>query len=134
MVCSGCFAGGTKPATEVGAKRQVFFVSVGGFDTHNGLAAVHPGPLTSVADAMSAFYAATVELAVANQVTSFTASDFGRRLTTNDGSDHGWGSMHFMIGGAVSGGRFYGTPPVVANDGPDDGGQGRLLPTTSVDQ
>ena len=121
-------------ATEVGAKRQVFFVSLGGFDTHDGLATIHPGLLTSVADAMGAFYNATVELGVANQVTSFTASDFGRTLTGNDGSDHGWGSMHFMLGGAVGGGRFYGSAPVVANDGPDDVGQGRLLPSTSVDQ
>ena len=121
-------------ADAVGAKRQVFFVSMGGFDTHDGLATVHPGLLSGVAEALSAFYAATVELGVASQVTTFTASDFGRTLTANDGSDHGWGSMHFMLGGAVKGGRYYGTPPEVANDGADDVGQGRLLPSTSVDQ
>ncbi|MDQ6684871.1 MAG: DUF1501 domain-containing protein, partial [Pseudomonadota bacterium] len=78
-------------------KRQVFFVSTGGFDTHDGLAAVHPGLLTTISSAMSAFYQATVELGVANQVTTFTASDFGRTMTADDGSDHGWGSMHFML-------------------------------------
>ena len=121
-------------SSEVGAKRQVFFVSLGGFDNHDGLASIHPGLLTSLAEAMSAFYAATVELGVADKVTTFTASDFGRTLTGNDGSDHGWGSMHFMLGGAVAGGRFYGSAPLVANNGDDDVGQGRLLPSTSVDQ
>jgi uncharacterized protein (DUF1501 family) len=122
-------------APALGVKRQVFFVSLGGFDTHDGLLTTHPKLLTSVADAMSAFYSATVELGVADKVTAFTASDFGRTLSgNNDGSDHGWGSMHFMLGGAVKGKAFYGTAPVVASDGPDDVGQGRLLPTTAVDQ
>lgn len=122
-------------ANALGAKRQVFFVSMGGFDTHDGLTTVHPDLLTTVANALSAFQAATKELGVANQVTTFTASDFGRTLSgNNDGSDHGWGSMHFIMGGAVNGRRFFGTPPVVADNGPDDVGQGRLLPTTSVDQ
>jgi uncharacterized protein (DUF1501 family) len=122
-------------ADALGAKRQVFFVSLGGFDTHDGLLTVHPTLLKTVADALSAFYSATVELGVAGQVTTFTASDFGRTLSgNNDGSDHGWGSMHFALGGAVQGQRYYGTPPAVASNGPDDVGQGRLLPTTSVDQ
>ena len=121
-------------ADSTATKRQVFFVSLGGFDTHDALATTHPGLLSTVAEAMDAFYLATVELGVASQVTAFTASDFGRTLTAGDGSDHGWGSMHFMLGGAVAGGRFYGKAPVVANNGPDDVGQGRLLPSTSVDQ
>ncbi len=121
-------------ASTTSTKRQVFFVSIGGFDTHSSLNAVHPGLLTAVADAMNAFYNATVELGVAGQVTAFTASDFGRTATGSDGSDHGWGSMHFVLGGAVHGGRFYGTAPVVGNDLADDVGQGRLLPSTSVDQ
>jgi len=121
--------------SSLGAKRQVFFVSISGFDTHDSLLAVHPGLMKSVGDAMGAFYQATVELGVANQVTSFTASDFGRTLVSNnDGSDHGWGSMHFVLGGAVKGQSFVGTPPVIANNGPDDVGQGRLLPSLAVDQ
>jgi uncharacterized protein (DUF1501 family) len=117
------------------AKRQVFFVSLGGFDTHDGLLTTHPALLSTVAAALAAFQSALAELGVADRVTTFTASDFGRTLSGNsDGSDHGWGSMHFALGGAVQGRRFYGTAPVIANNGPDDVGQGRLLPTTSVDQ
>ncbi|WP_298194332.1 DUF1501 domain-containing protein [Novosphingobium sp.] len=120
---------------QLGAKRQVFFVSTGRFDTHDGLATLHPTLLTNLADALRAFYDTTVELGVANQVTTFTASDFGRALTANnDGTDHGWGSMQFVLGGAVKGGRYYGRNPVFANGGPDDIGQGRLIPTMSVDQ
>lgn len=122
-------------AQALGVKRQVFFVALNGFDTHDNLATVHPQLLTSVSTALSSFYNATVELGMSSAITTFTASDFGRTLTVNnDGSDHGWGSMHFMLGGAVKGQRFYGIPPAVASNGPDDVGQGRLLPTTSVDQ
>ena len=90
---------------------------------------------------MTAFYNCTVELGVANQVTAFTASDFGRTLASNgDGSDHGWGSHHLVVGGAVNGKAFYGTPPPVsvgdtaAAEDQWHVGQGRLLPSTSVDQ
>jgi uncharacterized protein (DUF1501 family) len=119
----------------LGVKRQVFFVSLGGFDNHNSLMTAHPGLMTRLDGAMSAFYAATVELGVADKVTTFTASDFGRTLSSNsDGSDHGWGSHHFVMGGAVNGGRFYGTAPHVSTETDDQVGQGRLLPTTAVDQ
>ena len=102
----------------------------------------HTRQLGRVSAAMTAFYDATVALGVASKVTAFTASDFGRTLSYNgDGSDHGWGSHHFMVGGAVRGARFYGTPPPVsvgdsATDANDQWhvGQGRLLPSTSVDQ
>ena len=125
-----------------GAKRQVFFVSLGGFDLHADLMTQHPVVLGRVSEAMNAFYNATVELGVASQVTAFTASDFGRTLASNGaGSDHGWGSHHFVVGGAVRGKAFYGTAPAVsignsATLAADQGhvGQGRLLPTTSVDQ
>jgi uncharacterized protein (DUF1501 family) len=119
----------------LGANRQVFFVSLGGFDTHDGINTDHPALMALVGPALAAFHAATVELGVVQDVTTFTASDFGRTLTTDgDGSDHGWGSMHFVLGGAVRGRSFYGAPPAVANNGPDDVGQGRLLPNLAVDQ
>ena len=122
-------------APALGAKRQVFFVSLGGFDNHDAMLTAHPALMTSVAGALAAFYKATAELGLADKVTTFTASDFGRTMSgNNDGSDHGWGSMHFVLGSAVKGKHFYGAAPVVANNGPDDVGQGRLLPTTSVDQ
>jgi uncharacterized protein (DUF1501 family) len=119
----------------LGAKRQVFFVSLGGFDLHDFLVSQHPGLLANVGGALKSFYDATVELGVANQVTAFTGSDFGRTLTSNgDGSDHGWGSHHVIVGGAVKGGRFHGQLPAMAVNGSDDVGQGRLLPTMAVDQ
>ena len=122
-------------SAELGAKRQVFFVSLSGFDLHDNLAAQHGTLLGRVSDAMKAFHDTTVALGLADRVTAFTASDFGRTLQTNaNGSDHGWGSMHFAVGGAVRGKRFYGTAPAIGNNTPDDVGQGRLLPTTSVDQ
>lgn len=122
-------------SSELGARRQVFFVSIGGWDMHDALVANHPTQTGLLANALKAFYDTTKTLGVADKVTTFTASDFGRTLQSNDdGSDHGWGSMHFVMGDAVRGQRFYGTPPAVGNNTPDDVGQGRLLPTMSVDQ
>jgi uncharacterized protein (DUF1501 family) len=122
-------------ADALGAKRQVFFVSLSGFDNHDGLLDSHPALLGQLGEALAAFDGAMREMGVGPQVTAFTASDFGRTLTVNsDGSDHGWGSMQFVMGGAVNGRRYYGVPPIVANDGDDDVGQGRLVPTTGTDQ
>jgi uncharacterized protein (DUF1501 family) len=118
-----------------GARRQVFFVALGGFDHHDRLLEGHPGLLGQVGAALGAFDAEMVAQGVASQVTAFTASDFGRTLSSNgDGSDHGWGSFHFVVGGAVRGQRFHGSAPLPGNNGPDDVGQGRMLPTMAVDQ
>jgi len=120
---------------ELGSRRQVFFVSLDGFDHHSDLWVKHADLMAKVDEAIAAFYMATVELGVAKQVTAFTASDFGRTLVNNaDGSDHGWGSHHFVVGGAVKGGQFYGTAPHVSVASDDQVGQGRLLPSTAVDQ
>ncbi|QHI96550.1 DUF1501 domain-containing protein [Xylophilus rhododendri] len=122
-------------------RRQVFFVSMGGFDLHDNLMSQHPTVLAALSDAMAAFHQATVEMGISSQVTAFTASDFGRTLAVNGtGADHGWGSHHFMVGGAVKGQAFYGTAPPVsignttATSDQWHIGQGRLLPSTSVDQ
>jgi uncharacterized protein (DUF1501 family) len=119
----------------LGSKRQVFFVSLGGFDNHDGLLKDHGALMAKVNEAIGQFYKATVELGVQNNVTTFTASDFGRTLASNgDGSDHGWGAHHFIVGGAVKGGQFYGKAPSISITTDDQVGEGRLLPTTSVDQ
>jgi uncharacterized protein (DUF1501 family) len=119
----------------VAAKRQVFFVSLGGFDLHDTLVTRQPVLLDQVATAMRAFYDSTVELGISDKVTAFTASDFGRTLVpNNDGSDHAWGSSHFVMGSAVRGKSFYGRAPNFAIGSDDDVGQGRFVPGISVDQ
>ena len=121
--------------------RQVFFVSTGGFDTHDDQNDNQPGLLGVVSDAMKRFYDATVELGIAQNVVTFTQSDFGRTLTSNgDGTDHAWGGVQFVAGGPVQGGRIVGTYPLLkvgairATDGADDVGAGRFIPTLSSDQ
>jgi uncharacterized protein (DUF1501 family) len=122
-------------SAELGAKRQVFMVSLGGFDTHSNQDTTHPALLTQLAAAIDAFQKAMVELNAAQKVTLFTASDFGRTLTINgDGTDHGWGGHHFVVGGAVKGKQVVGSYPDLTSNASTDAGNGRLIPTTAVEQ
>jgi uncharacterized protein (DUF1501 family) len=140
----------------LGVKRQIFFVSVGGsFDNHSDqfdassstlkpptgappiLYGKHADQLQQLDAGLKAFYDATVELGVQNNVTTFTESDFGRTLTSNGmGSDHGWGGHHLVMGGATLGGKIFGTfhNMQIGAGNPADSGQGRLIPSYSVDQ
>jgi uncharacterized protein (DUF1501 family) len=124
-------------------KRQVFFVSVGGFDTHNGQNQTHANLMAKLDHALSYFDTALGLAGVRDSVTTFTASDFGRSFTSNgDGTDHGWGAHHFVMGGAVKGGDLYGSFPTLLASAsgtgefksPDQVRNGALLPSTSVDQ
>ncbi len=119
----------------LGVTRQIFYVQLGSFDTHDGQAQQHARLLTQLGAAFQYFDGLMVSMGLSNNVTAFTISDFGRTLTCNsDGTDHGWGSHHFVVGGAVQGQDMYGQYPVVGVDQQNDLGAGRLIPTTSVEQ
>jgi uncharacterized protein (DUF1501 family) len=120
---------------QLGVTRQIFYVQLGSFDTHDGQATQHARLLTQLGAAFQYFDSLMVNMGLGNNVTSFTISDFGRTLTCNsDGTDHGWGSHHFVVGGAVQGQDMYGQYPVVGVNQQNDLGAGRLIPTTAVEQ
>jgi uncharacterized protein (DUF1501 family) len=119
----------------LGVTRQIFYVQMGSFDTHDDQAIQHAQLLTQLGAALEYFDGLMVSMGLSNEVTTFTISDFGRTLTCNsDGTDHGWGSHHFVVGGAVQGQNMYGQYPVIGVDQINDVGEGRLIPTTAVEQ
>ncbi|MET0753799.1 MAG: DUF1501 domain-containing protein [Pyrinomonadaceae bacterium] len=133
--------------TQLNMSRQIFYVQLGGFDTHTGETATHASLWTQVSQALKAFYDETVAQGIASQVTTFTVSDFNRTFNpagsgNGVGSDHAWAGHHFVMGGAVLGGDFYGKPttngtffPTLVNSGPDDAeSRGRFIPSVAIEQ
>ena len=146
LIEAGYRAAGS-PTNGFGMRRQIFFCQVGGYDLHSGqtsyttnspnnvMIGAHANLLAELSQSMMAFQRAMEQLGLGQQVTAFTSSDFGRTFPSNgQGSDHGWGSHHFILGGAVKGGKTYGTFPTLAVNGPDDTSTGRWIPTTATDQ
>jgi len=119
-----------------GMRRQIFFLRHGAnYDTHSGQPEALPAHHQEINDAMVAFYNETVEMGVSEDVTAFTASEFGRTLTPNNsGTDHGWGNHHIVVGGAVNGGQILGNIPEAEAGHSQDSGRGRLIPEVSVEQ
>ena len=119
----------------LGVKRQIFFCSLGGFDTHSDQLPQQANLFTEISNAMVAFDQATAP--ISDSVTTFTESDFSRTFQPNGnaGTDHAWGSHTLIMGGAVKGGNVFGQFPTLALQGPDDSGdRGNWVPTTSADQ
>jgi uncharacterized protein (DUF1501 family) len=121
--------------TALSMDRQIFFVERGGWDHHNELLAPQSDLFIELNDAIEIFWTAITNMGLQNNVVLYTASDFGRTLTSNgSGSDHAWGGNHFIISGSANGGEIYGKYPDLAlNNSSTDLGRGRILPTTSVD-
>lgn len=123
--------------SELGLNRQIFFCQLAGFDTHASQPAEHALLLKQLSQAVAAFYQATQELGISQEVTTFTISEFGRTLSPNgnNGTDHAWGNHHFIVGGGVKGGKMYGSFPELALGGTLDANtRGTIIPTTAISQ